>query len=148
MHHAKFIYPKYSRHWLSTLAHTIDFVCSRILNHGLNLGLLFSLWVKKQSKLIWKFRVKISILILLDISVLLDVQANLPETSPFLSAQMTLVGSFFQMFIALGMYNFGIMKKLPPCFNSHTMSFYEYCDSFSLIFFFFEVLEDCSCHKF
>jgi hypothetical protein len=27
-----FIYPKYSK--LSTVAHTIDFVCSKILNHG------------------------------------------------------------------------------------------------------------------
>ena len=41
-----------------------------------------------------------------NITVLLDVQANLPETSPFLSAQMTLVSTFFQMFIVLGMYNF------------------------------------------
>ena len=41
-----------------------------------------------------------------NISVLLDVQANLPETSPYLSAQMALVSTFFQMFIVLGMYNF------------------------------------------
>ena len=34
------------------------------------------------------------------------VQANLPETSPFLSAQMALVSTFFQMFIVLGMYKF------------------------------------------
>ena len=26
-------YPKYSKHWLSTVAHTIDYVCSKILNH-------------------------------------------------------------------------------------------------------------------
>ena len=32
----------------------------------------------------------------LSISVLLDVQANLPETSLFLSAQMALVSIFFQ----------------------------------------------------
>ena len=38
------------------------------------------------------------------ISVLLDVQANLP--AHFLSAQMALVSTFFQMFIVLGMYNF------------------------------------------
>ena len=46
-----------------------------------------------------------------NISVLLDVstavQANLPETSPFLSAQMVLVSPIFQMFIVLGIYNFG-----------------------------------------
>ena len=39
-------------------------------------------------------------------SVLLDVQANLPETSPFLSAQMASVSTFFQLFVVLGMYNF------------------------------------------
>ena len=33
------------------------------------------------------------------------LQANLPETSPFLSAQIALVSDFFQMFILLGMYN-------------------------------------------
>ena len=40
----KDIYPKYSKHQLSTVAHTIDCVCSKILNHGLNHGLLFSLF--------------------------------------------------------------------------------------------------------
>ena len=39
---AKVIYPKYSKHskyskhWISTLACTIDHVCSKILSHGLN----------------------------------------------------------------------------------------------------------------
>jgi hypothetical protein len=46
---------------------------------------------------------------LFDISILLDVQANLPETSPFLFAQMALVSTFIQMFIVLGMYNFVYM---------------------------------------
>ena len=59
----KYIYHKYSKHWLSTVAHTMDCVCSKILNRGLNHGLLFSLikffWVKKHSKLTWKFRIKI-----------------------------------------------------------------------------------------
>ena len=32
----------------------------------------------------------------------------LPETSPFLSAQIVVLSSFFQMFIVLGMYNFEI----------------------------------------
>ena len=41
---SKFIHPKYSKHSLSTVAHTIDCVCSKILNHGLNHGLLFSLF--------------------------------------------------------------------------------------------------------
>ena len=35
-----------------------------------------------------------------------EMQAILPETSPFLSAQMAGLSSFFQMFIVLGMYNF------------------------------------------
>ena len=34
------------------------------------------------------------------------MQAILPETSPFLSAQIAVLSSFFQMFIVLGMYNF------------------------------------------
>ena len=41
---AKVIYPKNSKHWPSTVAHSIDFVCSKVLNHGLNHGLLFSLF--------------------------------------------------------------------------------------------------------
>ena len=40
----KVMYPKYSKQWLSTMAHTIDCVWSRILNHGWNHGLLFSLF--------------------------------------------------------------------------------------------------------
>ena len=35
---SKVIYPKYSKHWPYTVAHTID--CSKMLNHGLNHGLL------------------------------------------------------------------------------------------------------------
>ena len=37
---AKVIYPKYSKQWLSTVAHRIDCVYNEILNHGL----LFSLF--------------------------------------------------------------------------------------------------------
>ena len=33
---AKFIYPKYSKHWPYLLAYTIDCDCSKMLNHGLN----------------------------------------------------------------------------------------------------------------
>ena len=44
IHQSKFIYPKYSKQLLSTVAHTIDCVCSKILNHGLNHGLSFSLF--------------------------------------------------------------------------------------------------------
>ena len=39
----KVIYPKYSKHWPYTVAYTIDCVCSKILNHGLNNGLFLSL---------------------------------------------------------------------------------------------------------
>ena len=43
--YGKVINPKHSKHWQSTVAHTIECVCSKILNHGLNHGkLLFSLF--------------------------------------------------------------------------------------------------------
>ena len=38
------IYTKYSKHWSYTVAHTIDCVCSKMLNHGLNHGLFLSLF--------------------------------------------------------------------------------------------------------
>ena len=34
----KVIYPKYSKQWPYTVAHTIGYVCSKMLNHGLNHG--------------------------------------------------------------------------------------------------------------
>ena len=40
----KVIYPKYSKHWPYTVAHTIDCVCSKMLNHGLNHGLFLLLF--------------------------------------------------------------------------------------------------------
>ena len=40
----KVIYPKYSKHWTYTLAHTIDCVCSKMLNRGLHHGLFLSLF--------------------------------------------------------------------------------------------------------
>ena len=40
--HNKIIHPKFSKHWLSIVALPIDCVCSKILNHGLNHGLLFT----------------------------------------------------------------------------------------------------------
>jgi hypothetical protein len=93
----KVIHPKYSKDWLSTLAHTIDCVWSNILNNAINHGVLFSIfnfWVNKHSKLTWKFRMKILIPILLNISVLLDIQPIF-----CLSAQMALVSTLFQIFI-------------------------------------------------
>ena len=81
-HSSQVIYPKYSKHWLSTLAHTIYCVCSKISNHGL----LFSLFKFLGEKTNWnnlKIRIKIQIPILFNILVLLDVQANLPEANTF-----------------------------------------------------------------
>ena len=43
-HVTKVIYPKHSKHWPYTVAHTIDCVCSKMLNHGLNHGLFLSLF--------------------------------------------------------------------------------------------------------
>ena len=43
----------------------------------------------------------------------LDAHANLPETSPSSSAQMTVLSIFFQEFMVLGMYNSGV----PPFIN-------------------------------
>ena len=40
----KVIHPKYSKHCPHILAHTIDCVCSKMLNHGLNQGLFLSLF--------------------------------------------------------------------------------------------------------
>ena len=34
--------PKYSKHWPDNVAHTTDCVCSKMLNHGINHGLLLS----------------------------------------------------------------------------------------------------------
>ena len=36
--------PKYSKHLTYTVAHTIDFVCSKRINHGLNHLILLSLF--------------------------------------------------------------------------------------------------------
>ena len=40
----KVLHPKYSKHLPYTMAHTIDCVCSKLLNHGLNHGLFLSLF--------------------------------------------------------------------------------------------------------
>ena len=39
LEYTKVINPKYSKHWLSTVAHTIHCVCSKILILGWNYGL-------------------------------------------------------------------------------------------------------------
>ena len=90
-----------------------------MLNHGLNHGLFLweaisftfqVFWVKIHSKLN-EFRIlKYQIAILFPISgfYLKYIQAILPETSPFSTAQMAVLSSFFLMFIVLGMYNFAM----------------------------------------
>ena len=80
-------------------------MCSKIFDHGLNHGLLFSLFNCVLGE----------IPILLDISVLLDVQTNLPENSPNGFGEHL----FFKcLHIVLGMYNFAqpisIMKMAMP----------------------------------
>ena len=45
---------------------------------------------------------------------LIDVKVNWPETSSFLSAQIALLSSFFQLFMILGMYDFG--ANISNCF--------------------------------
>ena len=117
---SKVIYPKYSKHWPYTVAHIIDYVCSKVLNHGLNHGLCFFtfqvFWMIIHPKLN-KFRLKrLDGYIVSDLRFLFKIQAILPETSPFLFAQMTVLSSFFQMFIVLGMHNFGIIIK--GCLNA------------------------------
>ena len=83
----KFIYPKYSKHYPYTVAHTIDCGCSKVLNHGLNHRLFLSLFF-------FFFCMKI------------HYKLNKFKISPFLSNQMPVLSSFFQMYIVLGMYNF------------------------------------------
>jgi hypothetical protein len=75
-----------------------------VLNHGLNHGLLLSLFkILDEST----FRIKkLDFYIVSNLRFFLEIQAILPETSPFLSAQMAVLSSFFQIFIVLGMYNF------------------------------------------
>ena len=43
-----------------------------------------------------------------------DVQANLPETSPFLSAQMIVLSVFFQVLIVLVMFNYQKKEIIEP----------------------------------
>ena len=55
---------------------------------------------------------KLDCYIIPEFRFLLEIQAILSETSPFISAQMTVLSSFFKMFIELlGMYNFVLLKK-------------------------------------
>ena len=62
-----------------------------------------------------KFRIKkLDCYIVSDLKFLHEIQAILPETRP-LSAQMSVLSSFFQMFIVLGMYYFAPKVKRGKC---------------------------------
>ena len=62
-----------------------------------------------------KFRIKkLECYIVSGLRFLLEIQAILPETSPFSFVQMAMLSSFFQMFIVLGMYNFDLGFNIYP----------------------------------
>ena len=90
---------------VSCVKDLINCVGSKILNHGL-FSLFKFFWVKKHFKSTWKFRILIQIPFLFNIPVLLDVQADVPETSPFFVCTNGFGEHLFHMFIVLGMYNF------------------------------------------
>ena len=74
----KVIYPKYSKHWPYTVAHTIDCVCSKMLNHGLNHGLFLSIF-----KLI-PCPIYLSVYVIAYLNFVLDfkaVQLAMPKTA-------------------------------------------------------------------
>ena len=56
------IYPKYSKNWPYTVAHTIDCVCSKMLNHGLNHGLFLSLFKLIPCPIHWVVYSEVSII--------------------------------------------------------------------------------------
>ena len=86
---SKVIHPKYSKPWLYLLAATMCCICSKILNHGLNHGLFLSLFMF----FVWKYilnwiensGLKCRVLYCIRFLVFLEIEANLPETSPFFS---------------------------------------------------------------
>ena len=47
-----------------------------------------------------------------DLRFLLEIHDILPKTSPFLSAQMIVLSSFFEMFIVLGIFSFAYFYNL------------------------------------
>ena len=63
--------------------------------------------------------------------MLYSLHANLPETSHFLSTQMALVSTFFQMFMVLGTYNFGCtMTSVIEFFVWASVVYLKYEDPF------------------
>ena len=81
---------KYFKHWLSFYCDTHNWLCLQwnIKSLFKSWVIIFAFpvfWVKNHYKSTWKFRIRILIPILFNISVLLDVQqANMLETSLFL----------------------------------------------------------------
>ena len=74
-------------------------------------------WIEIHSKLN-KFRIKkLDCYIVSDFRFLLEIQAILLETSPFLSAQMAVLSSFLKMFRLLGRYNFGKLESVVKFFE-------------------------------
>ena len=69
--------------------------------------LLFNILSMKIHSKLNKFKIKkLDCYIVPHLRFLLEIlQAILPETSPFLSSQMAVLSSFFQIFMVLGMYN-------------------------------------------
>ena len=67
------------------------------------MGYFFHFWVKIHSKLNWKFRIKILVCILCQMS---DFYLMYNLMCQFVSAQMAVLSTIFQVFIVLVMYNF------------------------------------------
>ena len=68
--------------------------------------------VKKHVKLTWKSRLESRFLFCLIFQFYLIYRLICQKPALFLSAQMVLVSSFYQMFIVLGMYNFDFDPKI------------------------------------
>ena len=101
------MYPKYSKHWLSTtVAHTIDCACSKILNHGLNHVLLFSLFKffgwKNILNQLENSGLKSRFLFSLIFQFYLMYRLICQKPAHFLSAQMALMSTFFKCLWYMG----------------------------------------------
>ena len=58
----KVIYLKYSKNWPYTVAHTINCVCSKMLNHALNHGLFLSLFTLIPCPIHWIVQCELSMM--------------------------------------------------------------------------------------
>ena len=103
------------------MAHTIDCVCSKILNHGLNHGLLFSLfkffWVKDILNQLENSGLKSRLLFCLIFQFYLMYRLICHKPAHFLSAQIALVSTFFQMFIVCT-WDSTLVRACIPSFQS------------------------------